>query len=136
MVTEKRASPDSIEPAERPGAIGALLLTGAGLIAAVAAASCCALPVVLFAIGVSSVWIANVTALGTYQPIFAAGSIVLLAAGFMLTRPRSSWVRTSCAPGASCVVAPASRVAHIGLWAGALVLVLAVAFPYLASHFE
>jgi mercuric ion transport protein len=136
MAGENHVSPHLTAPAERPGAMGALLLTGAGLIAAVAAASCCVLPVALFATGVSGVWIANLTALGAYQPIFAASSLVLLAAGFMLIRWRSSRVGRSCAPGASCVVSPAARIARIGLWLGSAIIIVAIAFPHLASRFE
>src|SRR5689334_12650165 len=46
-----------------------LVATG-GVLGAVAASSCCIVPLVLFALGISGAWIGNLTALTPYQPIF------------------------------------------------------------------
>src|SRR5215472_16544699 len=43
-----------------------------GLMGAVAASSCCILPLLLFSLGVSGAWIGNLTRLAPYQPYFIA----------------------------------------------------------------
>ena len=48
------------------------LLAAGGVIGALAASSCCIVPLVLFAIGVSGARIANLTQLAPYQPYFIA----------------------------------------------------------------
>src|SRR3546814_4499833 len=39
------------------------------ILGAIAASSCCILPLVLFSLGAGGAWIANLTALAPYQPI-------------------------------------------------------------------
>src|SRR5215472_4108367 len=44
------------------------LLAAGGVIGALATSSCCVVPLVLFGLGVSGAWIANLTQLAPYQP--------------------------------------------------------------------
>src|SRR5258708_34145548 len=60
-----------------------LMATG-GLLAALAAASCCVVPFALFLLGISGAWISNLTALEPYQPIFAAIAFGFLGRRFYL----------------------------------------------------
>ena len=48
------------------------LLVVVGVLGALAASSCCIAPLLLFALGVSGAWIANLTQLAPYQPLFIA----------------------------------------------------------------
>ncbi|MGH6880679.1 MAG: mercuric transporter MerT family protein, partial [Hypericibacter sp.] len=45
------------------------LIAAGGVLGALAAMSCCILPLVLFALGISGAWIGNLTALAPYQPV-------------------------------------------------------------------
>jgi hypothetical protein len=45
-----------------------------GVLGALAASSCCILPLVLFSLGISGAWIGNLTALAPYKPYFAAAT--------------------------------------------------------------
>ena len=45
------------------------LMAAGGLLGAVAASSCCILPLALFGLGVSGAWIGNFTRLAAYQPL-------------------------------------------------------------------
>ena len=47
-------------------------LAAGGVIGALAASSCCVVPLVLFGLGVSGAWIANLTQLAPYQPYLIA----------------------------------------------------------------
>ena len=60
---------------------GQTLMAVGGLLGALAASSCCILPVVLFSLGVSGAWIGNFTRLEPYQPYFLAATLLSLGTG-------------------------------------------------------
>ena len=103
------------------------LLSLAGIVAAIGAASCCVIPFLLFALGVSGAWISNLTALEPYQPIFAAVSLGFIGWGAWRLRRQA---KIACAAG-YCATDRADRIARIGLWTAAVLIVIALAFPYL-----
>src|SRR5215813_11146318 len=78
---------------------GSAWLAAGGLLGALAASSCCILPLVLFGLGVSGAWIGNFTRLAPYQPCFIAATLVFLGAGYWLVY-RSS--KLACADGEAC----------------------------------
>src|ERR1700755_2898422 len=78
---------------------GPALMAAAGLLGALAASSCCILPLILFGLGVSGAWIGNFTQLAPYQPYFIAATIGFLGYGYWLVY-RSSQV--ACADGEAC----------------------------------
>src|SRR5260370_24517586 len=83
------------------------LLTAAGLLGALAASSCCIVPLVLFGLGVSGAWIANLTRLAPYQPYFIAATVVCLAGGYgLLYRSR----RITCTDGQVCARPLSNRI--------------------------
>ena len=78
---------------------GEKLVVAGGLLGALAASSCCVLPLVLFSIGVSGAWIGNLTALAPYQPYFITATLACLGYGYWLVyRGR----KLACAEGAAC----------------------------------
>src|SRR5712691_1554389 len=56
------------------------------LLGALAASSCCILPIVLFSLGVSGVWIGNLTQIAPYQPYIIAATLAFLGGGYACTR--------------------------------------------------
>src|SRR5258708_8399809 len=65
------------------------LLTLGGILGALAASTCCVVPLVLFGLGISGAWIANRTPLPPYQPPFLLGTPPCLAARCLIApRPR------------------------------------------------
>ena len=115
MSTAQRAAP------------GPRLLSLGGIVAAFGTASCCVIPFLLFTVGVSGAWIGNLTALEPYQPIFAAVSLGFVGLGAWRLQRRA---KTACADG-YCATSRADRIARIGLWTAGILVVIAVAFPYL-----
>lgn len=103
------------------------LLSLAGIVAAIGAASCCVIPFLLFALGVSGAWIGNLTALEPYQPIFAAVSLGSIGWGAWRLRRKA---KIACAEG-YCATDRADRIARIGLWMATVLIVIALVFPYL-----
>ena len=78
---------------------GERLVVVGGLLGALAASSCCVLPLVLFSIGVSGAWIGNLTALAPYQPYFIAATLACLGYGYWLVSRRK---KLACAEVAAC----------------------------------
>lgn len=103
----------------------------AGGVAALLASSCCLGPLVLIALGFSGAWIGNLTVLEPYRPVFIAVALIaLFFAWRRIWRPV-----TACAPGEVCAVPQVNR-AYRGLFGVVAVLLLvALAFPYLAPLF-
>lgn len=107
---------------------GALL---AGGLAALLASSCCLGPLVLLTLGFSGAWIGNLTVLEPYRPVFIAVALVaLFFAWRRLWRPV-----TECAPGTVCAVPEVNRAYRLLFGLVAALVLLALAFPYLAPLF-
>jgi mercuric ion transport protein len=107
------------------------LLAAGGILGALGAASCCVIPFALFLAGVSGAWIGNLTALKPYQPIFAAVSLGFIGFGAWRVYRKRAVV---CADG-YCATPRSDRIAKIGLWTAAAMVVVAVGFPYAARYF-
>lgn len=103
----------------------------AGVVAAIAASVCCVGPLVLLALGVSGAWIANLTALEPYRPIFI--SVVLVFLG--LTFRRLYLVPQTCEPGKPCAEPAHLRRQRLVFWVVSLLVVALLAFPWYAPLF-
>ena len=117
-------------PTDKP--TGRALLIVGGFAAAIGASSCCVLPLVLFALGISGAWIGTVTALAPYHLYFVAAAVVFLGLGFFRVYRRP---RVACAEGETCARPRSSRLAKIALWTATLLVAIAVVFPYVAPLF-
>ena len=104
-----------------------------GIAAALGAASCCIIPFALFTLGVSGAWIANLTALEPYQPVFAAVALALLGYGFYLVYRKP---KVACADDAYCAKPSSGRLAKAGLWTATVLIVIAIGFPRVAPLFQ
>jgi len=104
-----------------------LAVTG-GILGAIAASSCCILPLVLTVFGISGAWMANLRALAPYQPYFVAMTVAALGYGFYLVYWKP---KRECADGAVCArpVVP-GIIVRAALWTAGFITVLAVSFPY------
>ena len=104
------------------------LIAIGGILGALAASSCCILPLVLFSVGISGAWIANLTALAPFKPYFAGGTLALLGYGYYLVYVRP---KQACADG-SCARPLPGRVVRSSLWIATVLVVAALAFDYVA----
>jgi len=107
---------------------GALLVGG---LAAILASTCCLGPLVLVALGLSGVWIGNLTLLEPYRPYFIGGALVaLFFAGRRIFRPARA-----CEPGEVCAVPRARRVYKIVFGIVSALVLIALVYPYVAKFF-
>lgn len=114
------------------GARGQTLFAAGGILGALAASSCCILPVALFGLGVSGAWIGNFTRLAPYQPYLIAATVAVLACGYWSVY-RSSMV--ACVDGATCTRPLPNRIVKAVLIAATALVVAALGFNFLAPLF-
>jgi len=108
------------------------LMAAGGLLGALAATSCCILPLVLFSLGVSGAWIGNFTQLAPYQPYFIAATICFLGYGYWLVY-RSS--KLGCADREVCARPLPNRLVKTGLILATILVLAALGFDFLAPLF-
>lgn len=114
--------------AEQQDGRGAL---AAGGLAAILASSCCLGPLVLITLGFSGAWIGNLTLLEPYRPIFIGAALVALFFAYRrVFRPA-----TACKPGEVCAIAQVRSTCKVLFWLVAALVVIALAFPYIAPLF-
>ena len=105
------------------------LVAAGGILGALAASSCCIMPLVLFALGVSGAWIGNLTALAPYQPVFIGITLALLTTGYYLVYRKPA---VACGEGDACARPLPRRGVKLALWIGTALVMSAIAFPYVA----
>lgn len=106
-----------------------VIFTVGSVMGAIAASSCCVLPLVLFFLGASGAWIGNLAALTPYQPIFILITVICLAGGFysVYRKPKEA-----CAAGSYCSTPVSNRVVRISLWSATVLVALAAVYTYIA----
>ena len=103
----------------------------AGGIAAILASTCCLGPLVLVSLGISGAWIGNLTVLEPYRPIFIGIALIaLFFAARSIFRPAHA-----CEPGEVCAVPGTRRGYKAMFWVCAALIVVAIAYPYVARFF-
>jgi len=104
-------------------------IAAGGVFGAIAASSCCMVPLALFSLGVTGSWIGALTALMPYQPIFAAITFGFLGYGYYLVywKPKKVY-----AADAACAQPLPKRVVKFSLWAATVLVLAALVFPYVA----
>ncbi|MET4068883.1 mercuric ion transport protein [Bradyrhizobium sp. S3.2.6] len=105
-----------------------LMATG-GLVGALAASSCCILPLALFGLGVSGAWIGNFTRLAPYQPYFLTATLAFLGYGYWLVYRSST---RACADGEACACPLPNRLVKAGLILATILVVAALALDFIA----
>jgi len=110
---------------------GQKLAAVGGVIGALAASSCCILPVVLFSLGIGGAWIGNFTQLAPYQPYFIAATLAFIGTGCWLVYRSSKVV---CAASEACARPLPNRLVKIALIAATVIVIAAWAFDYVAPY--
>lgn len=102
-----------------------------GLLAGIATSLCCVGPLVLLSLGVGGAWVSNLTALARYRPVFIVLACAALVIAYsMIYQPASN---QACAEGAVCATPPANRLYKIIFWCVVIVVMMAIASPYLIA---
>ncbi len=120
MTSREADNPRNVSHLQNAAATG-------GLLGAVAASSCCMLPLLLFTLGASGPWIGMLVRLAPYQPYFIAVAVVCLGCGYWLMY-RSS--RQKCTT--SCLTRSANKFVNPAFVAATILVAAAIAFNFLA----
>ncbi|HEV2364061.1 MAG TPA: mercuric transporter MerT family protein [Caulobacteraceae bacterium] len=112
-------APPSPGPTRKRLFPGAGLLTLGGLAAALGLASCCALPLLFGALGLSTTWLGALALLATPHRglLMAAGAVCLLGGAALLWREQRT--AAACEPGQPCAPPWVRALTLVGLLAGA-----------------
>nr|WP_036258356.1 mercuric transporter MerT family protein [Methylocapsa aurea] len=103
----------------------------ASALAAIGASLCCVGPLVLLGLGIGGAWIANLTALEPYSPIFAGLTLLFLGLAF-----RKLYLTAEvCGQGAACADSRMLGRQRLTFWAVAAPLFGLLATPWLAPLF-
>jgi mercuric ion transport protein len=125
----RRATPAQAEAndqAESGAGLEKIAVTG-GLLGAIAASTCCVLPLGLAVFGIGGAWLSSLRALAAFQPLFLALAIGAIGYGFYRIYWRS---KRNCADDKTCARPAANRLATSGLWLASLIVAIVVSFPY------
>lgn len=102
-----------------------------GGLAALLASACCLGPLVLVTLGLGGAWIGNLTALEPYRPFFVGAALVALFFAYRrIFRPAQD-----CKPGEVCAVPQVRRAYRVVFWIVAVLVLVALAFPYVLPLF-
>ncbi len=96
------------------------MLAAGAVLGAVAASSCCVLPLLFVSVGISGAWIGTLTKLAPYQPVFLVLAAACVAGGFWVAYRNRSVV----CDGPACGSPVSRRVIWIALWVGTIILVI------------
>ena len=117
-----------IEPTANHGSRNVRLVATGGILGALAASTCCILPLVLFSLGIGGAWIGQLTALSPYQPIFIAFTVLCLGYGYWLLYRKP---KITCDEGAACARPLPNRLVKSMLWLATALVALAFAWPFI-----
>ena len=106
----------------------ALMATG-GLLGALAASSCCILPLVFFFLGVSGAWIGNFTRLAPYQPYFIGATLLFLGCGYWLVYRSGT---RACAEGETRARPLPNRIVKASLILATILVAAALGLDFIA----
>lgn len=107
-------------------------MAAGGLLGALAASSCCILPLVLFGLGISGAWIGNFTRLAAYQPYFLAATLAFLGYGYWLVYRSAA---RACANGEACARSLPNGIVKTSLILATILVAAALALDFVAPRF-
>ena len=105
-----------------------IMLTTIGGLSALAASTCCLLPLALVFVGAGGAWSAGLSVMAPFQPLFLAVAVVSLGAAFWLVYGRSELVCENgvCAGSLSRRFLKNMLLLKALLWLGAIIATLSL----------
>ena len=103
------------------------LLAAGGVLGALAASSCCVVPLALISLGVGGAWMGTLTILAPYSGYILVFALACLAAGFYVVYRKP---RTAGVDGMVCAPVVSRRVVKISLWSGAILIKITLLVQY------
>ncbi|WP_424983816.1 mercuric transporter MerT family protein [Maritalea sp. S77] len=121
-------NPLGIHPIEGQDKAKTRLVTVGSILAALAASTCCIVPLLLFSLGISGAWIGQLTALEPYKPIFITITLGFLGYGYWLVYKQS---QVKCDDDQACARPMPNYLVMGGLILATILVALSIAWPYI-----
>lgn len=102
-----------------------------GVLAGIGASACCVGPLLLLSLGIGGAWIAHLTALELYRPVFIVLAVLFLGLAFW----RLYLIPQSCALEDNCVADRTRGVQRLRFWILAPLTLGLIASPWLIALF-
>ncbi len=119
---------DMTEPAVTDDTRKTRMIAAGGILGALAASSCCIIPLILFSLGISGAWVGNLTALAPYKPIFIAITFGFLGYGYWMVYRKPK----ACADGATCARPLPNTLVKSALWGSTFLIIVAIFWNQIA----
>ena len=103
-------------------------IAAGGILGALAASTCCIVPLILFSLGISGAWIGNLTALEPYKPIFIVVTLGFLGYGYWLVYR----LPKACIDGDACAKPLPNRLVKSALWVSTALILIALFWNWIA----
>jgi mercuric ion transport protein len=116
-----------LNPSDPDSRKARMIATG-GILGALAASTCCIVPLILLSLGVSGAWIGNLTALEPYKPIFIVITLGFLGCGYWMVYRQPK----ACAEGDTCAQPLPNRLVKSVLWVSTFFIVIALFWNWIA----
>ena len=104
------------------------MIAAGGILGALAASTCCIVPLILFSLGVSGAWIGNLTALEPYKPIFITVTLGFLGYGYWMVYRKPK----TCNEGDACARPLPNRLVKTALWRSTVLILIAIFWTWIA----
>ena len=117
---------------ETPACKPSWLSLGA-VFAAIGASICCVSPFLFLSLGIGVAWISTLMAMEPIRPFFIILALVFIILGYR----KLYWTpfRFGCEKSANCAISNAQRTQHLVFWLGSSLILMLLAFPWLAPFF-
>lgn len=102
-----------------------------GVLAGIGASACCIGPLLLLSMGIGGAWIAHLTALEPYRPVFIALTVLFLGWTFW----KLYLVPQSCAIDDNCIADRTRKAQRVLFWVLLPVVLLLVVSPWILPFF-
>lgn len=129
LISNRKKSPmtgvspaDGRLPAPPPKATATALLTVAGLAAAFGLAACCALPLLLISLGISTAWLAGIASFAVPNRALFLGVAALTLGGGAVLLWRQQRHAATCGPNGVCTPPAVRMLTLLGLIVGVVLL--------------
>ena len=103
-------------------------IAAGGIMGALAASTCCIVPLVLFSLGVSGAWVGKLTALEPYKPIFIIVTLGFLGYGYWLVYRSPK----TCADGDACARPLPNRLVKSAFYTSTALILIALFWNWIA----
>jgi len=101
------------------------------VLAAIGASACCVGPLLLLSLGIGGAWMSTLTSMETVRPFFFIITLIFIGLGYR----KLYLIPENCEEGEVCAVSEVKQRQRMIFWAGSVLILFLLAFPWYAPYF-